>query len=193
MKLKQIFILLVVCICTLTVGSQNKIFAQTVTLLSPIANNHDFRHSFFDFEYGKHGTQKKWDLLYGNMQIGEDFDWLSASTATDNRSLIRDLGELNWNDKYEVPVIEPLPKLEEGKLRSITIDSSGDTGKAWAKSNGIFVKAVVGHLYVMHVKDSDSDFYVLFRVESIERVESCTISWKSTDAPEKISSDKARA
>jgi len=192
MKLKQIYILLVVCICTLSVASQNKISAQTVTLHAPLANNHNFSRSFFDFERGERGTKDKWDLLYGSMRIGEDFDWFSASQATDNRSLIRDLGELNWNDTYGVPVIEPLPKLEEGKSRGFTVDSSGDTGKAWAKSNGIFVKAVVGHLYVMHVKDSDSDFYVLFRVESIERGESCTISWKLTDAPDKLSSGKDR-
>ena len=178
MNLKQIYVLLVICICAITVASQNNTFAQTVTLYSPIANKHDFSRSFFDFERGERGTQNKHDLFYGGMRIGEDYDWFSASQATDNRSLIRDLGELNWNDTYEVPVIEPLPKLEEGKTRSFTVDSSGNTGKAWAKGNGIFVKAVVGHLYAMHVKDSDSDFYVLFRVESIERGESCTISWQ---------------
>ena len=185
MKLKQIYILLLVCICVATATGQNKSSSQIVTLYAPLANNHDFSRSFFDFEYGKRGTQKKWDLLYGNMQIGEDFDWLSASTAKDNRSLIRDLGELNWYDNYEVPVIEPLPKLKEGQNRSITVDSSGDNGKAWAKSNGIFVKAVVGHLYAMHVKDSDSDFYVLFRVENIERGKTCTISWQLAPTPEK--------
>ncbi len=193
MKLKQIYVLLIICICIVNAAGQNNSSLQTVTLYAPLANNHDFSRAFFDFERDKRGTQSKHDLFYGSMRIGEDYDWFSASQATDNRSLIRDLGELNWNDTFEVPVIEPLPKLEKGKRRSFTVDSSGDTGKAWAKSNGIFVKAVVGHLYVMHAKDSDSDFYVLFRVESIERGESCTISWKLTDASEKQSSGKDRA
>ncbi len=185
MKLKQFYILLVVFICVVTIAGQSNTSSQTATLHSPLANNHDSSRAFFDFERGERGTRKKHNLFYGGMRIGEDYDWFSASQATDNRSLIRDLGELKWNDAYEVSVIEPLPKLEEGKTRSFTVDSSGDTGKAWAKSNGIFVKAVVGHLYVMHVKDSDSDFYVLFRVESIERGESCTISWKLIALPEK--------
>ncbi len=185
MKLKQIYILFLVCICAITAAGQNNSSSQTIALYAPLANNHDFSRSFFDFERGERGTKDKWDLLYGNMRIGEDFDWLSASTAKDNRSLIRDLGELNWYDTYEVPVIEPLPELKEGQNRNITVDSSGDTGKAWAKSNGIFVKAVVGHLYAMHVKDSNSDFYVLFRVESIERGKSCTISWQVSATPEK--------
>jgi hypothetical protein len=91
---------------------------------------------------------------------------------------------LNWFDDYKIPVIVPLPKLEDGKKRNITVDSSGDTGKAWARENGIFVKAVVGHLYVMHVKDNDSDIYVMFRVESIERGDNCTISWHIVTSPE---------
>ncbi len=98
--------------------------------------------------------------------------------------MIRDLGALNWFDTYKIPVIVPLPKLEEGKERNITVDSSGDTGKAWAKKNGIFVKAVIGHMYVMHVKDSASDFYLMFRVESIERGDNYTISWQLVPSPE---------
>ncbi len=193
MKLKPIYLLMVVFICTVAIAGQNKTSPQTVSLYSPLSLKYDDTRAWFDFERGERTKKPKWDLEYGCLRIGEDYDWFSASQATDNRSLIRDLGELNWNDAYEVPVIEPLPKLEEGKTRSITVDSSGDTGKAWAKSNGIFVKAIVGHLYAMHVKDTDSDFYVLFRVESIERGENCTISWKLTDAPEKSLLAKDRA
>lgn len=193
MKLKPIYVLLAVFICAVASAGQNKTSLQSVSLYSPLSLKYDDTRAWFDFERGERTKEPKWDLEYGCLRIGEDYDWFSASQATDNRSLIRDLGELNWNDDYEVPVIEPLPNLEEGKTRSITVDSSGDTGKAWAKSNGIFVKAIVGHLYAMHVKDTDSDFYVLFRVESIARGESCTIFWRLTDAPEKSILTKDRA
>ena len=47
----------------------------------------------------------------------------------------------------------------------------------------MFVKAVVGHMYVMRVVNETDDFYVLFRVEQIERGSSCTISWMHVPAP----------
>ncbi len=185
MKLRPIYVLLVVFICSVAIAGQNKTSLQTVSLYSPLSSKYDDTRAWFDFERGERTSKPTADLEYGCLRIGEDYDWFGVSQAKENRSLIRDLGELNWSDDYEVPVIEPLPKLEDGKTPRIIIDSSGDTGKAWAKSNGMFVKAIVGHLYAMHVKDTDSDFYVLFRVESIERGENCTISWKLADAPEK--------
>jgi hypothetical protein len=42
----------------------------------------------------------------------------------------------------------------------------------------LFVKAIVGHVYVIHVVDASRDFYALFRVEALLRGDSCTISWK---------------
>lgn len=47
-----------------------------------------------------------------------------------------------------------------------------------------FVKAIVGHMYVIHVVDDLRDFYALFRVEAIERGDNCTISWQLIPAPE---------
>jgi hypothetical protein len=47
----------------------------------------------------------------------------------------------------------------------------------------MFVKAVAGHMYVIHVVDEARDFYVLFRVDSIERGDSCTISWRLIPSP----------
>ncbi len=51
------------------------------------------------------------------------------------------------------------------------------------KIDPVYVKAMVGHLYVIHVVDEASDFYALFRVESLERGDHCTISWKLIPAP----------
>jgi hypothetical protein len=182
-KIKQLCSLLVIPICFVIAVGKGKPSQQTITLYSQIKYK-SLSRSSFSFERAGRGTQKDWDLLYGSMHIGDDLDWFSASTAKDNRSLIRDMGELNWSDLYKVPVITPLPKLEEGKERNIVVDSSGDTGKAWAEKNGIFVKAVAGHMYAIHIKDTDSDFYVVFRVESIERGDNCSISWQIVVSPE---------
>lgn len=184
MRVMHLWSLFLITISCVVVIGGSKSSQQTATLYAPLKYNHDFSRATFSFELGSRGTKEHWDLLYGNLYVGDDLDWLSASTAKDNRSLIRDLGALGWGDSYEVPAITPLPKLEEGKERNITVDSSGDTGKAWAEKNGIFVKAVEGHMYAMHVKDTDSDFYVIFRVESIERGDNCTITWQMVPSPE---------
>lgn len=46
-----------------------------------------------------------------------------------------------------------------------------------------FEKAVLGNMYVMRVVDGKNDFYVLFRVDELERGRHCKISWKKIDAP----------
>jgi hypothetical protein len=51
------------------------------------------------------------------------------------------------------------------------------------KVDPMFVKAIVGHMYVIHVVDETRDFYVLFRVESLERGDNCTISWRRIEPP----------
>ena len=42
----------------------------------------------------------------------------------------------------------------------------------------LFVKAIVGHVYVIHVVDELRDFYALFRVESLQEGDRCTLSLK---------------
>ncbi len=125
------------------------------------------------------------DLRYGNLYAGDELDWLQSASAQGDRSLIRDLGVYSWTDRFNVPVVEPLPKLKPGEQREISVDVSG----AGADSDGkpkvdpIFMKAIVGHLYVIRVVDETRDFYALFRVDALERGDSCTISWKLIPEP----------
>jgi hypothetical protein len=51
------------------------------------------------------------------------------------------------------------------------------------KIDPIFVKAVVGHMYVARIVDETNDFYALFRVEAIERGDSVLVSWKIIEPP----------
>ncbi len=46
-----------------------------------------------------------------------------------------------------------------------------------------YEKALVGNMYVMRVVDENNDFYVLFRVDELERGKRCKISWKRIEAP----------
>jgi hypothetical protein len=188
---------------------------DTVTLYSPLKYNHDQGRAFFDFQKGQLAKRgAPWDLAYGLLRAGEDFDWFQSSGAFGNRSVIKDLGQLNWTDYFVVPVIEPLAKLKPGEQRSVTIDVSGADGADGApgapgadadgvvrqrptaaphnrppkhdgtpKIDPIFVKAIVGHLYAVHVVNDTRDYYVLFRVEALTRGDNCTISWRLAPAP----------
>jgi hypothetical protein len=57
------------------------------------------------------------------------------------------------------------------------------------KSNGEIrtspnmLRAVLKHIYVIHVVDDTRDFYALFRVDALERGDNCTISWKLIPPP----------
>ena len=53
------------------------------------------------------------------------------------------------------------------------------------KIDPLFVKAIAGHVYVIHVVDDSRDFYALFRVDALERGDYCTISWKLISDPQK--------
>lgn len=165
---------------------------QTVTMYAPYdkeRTTYSESKAWFSFEFGVRGnadkqiTADKWDLGYGFLSI-DGQDWFTVSLGNDDRSVIKDLGELNWLDSFKVPALTPLPALENGQTRNITVDASASTRKAWAKTNGVFAKAIVNHIYLVRIKRSDTDFYAMFRLESIEQQDNCTISWRLIPPPE---------
>lgn len=131
-----------------------------------VTNGQDnFVDSVFSFEHGVNGaeavplTRNDWDIQFGN---NPSLDAFTVTMVVDDRSRIQDMGALNWGDAFQVPVISahPVPTTEPP------------------------VNAVVGHMYVVHTKDSNTDLYALFRVEVLEPGKSVTISWKSVQSPE---------
>jgi hypothetical protein len=51
------------------------------------------------------------------------------------------------------------------------------------KIDPMFVKGVVGHIYVVHVVNDSQDYYALFRVDELVRGDRVVVSWKLIDAP----------
>ncbi|HMH43304.1 MAG TPA: hypothetical protein VK557_07475 [Pyrinomonadaceae bacterium] len=101
---------------------------MTVTLYSPethkLANaprlpsgreRPDASRMYFSFTSGKLATSRSWDLSYGT--IGGWF--VVGFGIDDDRSTIKDLGELGWNDKFNVPALSPLTELRPGEARYI--------------------------------------------------------------------------
>jgi len=199
----------------------------TATLYSPKKNRGQNRYYCLDFKAGASSkTSDPCDLRYGYLYAGEDWDWFQSSMDRESRGLIQDLGPLNWDSQFEVPVVIPRRKLLPGEQRTVSVDTSGADGADGApgkpgapgqpgadgdgvvraktpeptpeiapvapvkkkndgtpKIDSIFVKAIVGHIYVAHIVNDKEDFYALFRVNGIERGSFCVVSWKLIEAP----------
>ena len=126
----------------------------------------NFADAVYSFELGMNGelsvpfTLNDWDVLFGNRL---DRDTFMVTLAGGDRSRIQDLGALNWSDNFQVPVLTPHPP---------------PTGTEPD------VDAIVGHMYVVHTKDRETDLYFLFRVEALEPLTSVTITWKAVRSPD---------
>lgn len=139
---------------------------QTVTLLKRTTVNgvDNYTQAAFSFKYGVNGdsalklTRNNWDLLFGNSPLADAFD---VTMVTDDCSRIKDLGALKWSNAIDVPA---LPAYAQ-PMREPS------------------VKAIVGHMYLVHTKDRDEDHYALFRVETLQPGKSVTISWKLVSVP----------
>jgi hypothetical protein len=118
----------------------------------------------FSFEFGMNGvgavslTRNDWDIVFGSSPNRDTF---AVTMVTDDCSRIRDLGVLNWGDAFQIPAIPAYPV---------------PTGEP-------AVDAIVGHMYVVHTKDTQTDLYFLFRVEALAPLTSVTISWKAVQRP----------
>ncbi len=160
---------------------------QTVTLLSDVRHEpKDYGKSIFDFALGVRGDEEPADkrftsdLRYGGISENGNDHWFDVQMCGSSRKKLKDLGELEWADVYYVPILfaSPAPhcegvgwRFENGKLAEISPE-------------GVNVRAVAGHMYVLRVKDEESDFYVMFRVESLEPEGECKISWKRVPSPD---------
>jgi hypothetical protein len=188
MMMKYLCLSILLVCCFAKAEEANQSIEQTFTLYPPddsVTHKYDEIRACFSFKRGAIRTsmQEDWDLGYSFLKIS-DQDYLQVSAGNEQRSVMKDLGKHTWADSFKVPFLRPLPEVEEGQQRVIGVDSSADTHKQWAATNGIFAKAVAGHIYAAHIKTSSADFYVLFRIEELEQGKECTISWKVVAEPE---------
>jgi len=126
----------------------------------------NYVYAAYSFKFGGNGPdvqrlcRNNWDLLFGNSPTPDAFD---VTMVTDDRSRIKDLGRWNWSDKFDVPRLSAYEEPESEPS----------------------AKAVVGHMYLVHTRDTDYNHYVLFRVERLVSEESVEISWKLIDPPQR--------
>lgn len=162
---------------------------QRVTLYSYFKYR-DWSRAYFSFERGVRGAPSNkdesdsFDVLYGNLRVGNDADWFTVYWQSHHRSRILDLGEKQWAQLRQLPafpISRPQP-LDPDKALPGTVDASAGTKKVAPYDQ--FVRIRSGHIYLLHVKSKRKNFYVLFRVEDLVPGDSCTFSWKRIPPPE---------
>jgi hypothetical protein len=116
-------------------------------------------------------------LTYGNLSIDQDPDYfVLLFGGDDNLSRIKDLGEKQWKDVTTTPNFPLARHLNGPRIPNNhePIESSSD---------GRITKVVAGHLYLVHFKDEQEEFYAMFRVDSLAPSNRCTISWQVVPPP----------
>lgn len=142
----------------------NKLKTGTLKKRTKKNGTDNFAYATYSFKFGGNGPQiqklcrNNWELLFGNSPDQDSFD---VTMVTDDRSRIRDLGAHNWDDRFDIP---NLPAYETPQREPS-------------------VKAIEGHIYLVHAKDTDTDLYALFRVEQLVPGKSVNITWKLIPAP----------
>jgi len=158
---------------------------QEVTLISRLGHKEvGLGKSAFNFEHGLRSDSEQFthnhvDLLYGSWSISGNSDWFCVSSGGENPSKIKDLGALEWSDLERVPVLLATPPTSTGIRTPLAGESYEDSTEQRV------AKAIAGHLYIVHMKDTESDIYAMFRVERLNPSDNCVITWKLVASPEK--------
>ena len=127
----------------------------------------NYAYATYSFKFAGNGPEiqnlclNDWDLLFGN---GPSQDTFEVSMIVDDRSRIKDLGRHSWGDRLKIPTLSAYEEPEREPA----------------------VKAIEGHVYMVHSRDTDTDLYVLFRVEKHVPGESVEITWKLIPPPNRL-------
>jgi hypothetical protein len=185
---------------------------QRVTLYGPLARGHDASRALFSFKTGAYGRgwdlnygslyvseEHDWfqvSTLPGARTAFRDlgaFDWADSFKVP----VVEPFPKLKEGEQRTVKIDASGADGEDGAPGADAADWDGvvrpkprpvppprrPKNDGVPKVDPVFVKAQVGHMYVIRVVDGDEDFYVLFRVESLVRGDNCTITWKRVPAP----------
>ncbi len=117
----------------------------------------------------------RYDIRYGGLTLNGSNDWLEIVNLRGQQSVIKDLGAMTWDEVTRVPHVPASPEPYTGVVRYAR-------GGIAAPEN-VVVRAVAGHMYVLHVKDRGTDYYVMFRVEALDPAGECRLSWKRVPSP----------
>ena len=124
----------------------------------------NYIYATFSFKFGGNGPEvqklcrNNWDILFGNSVLDDGID---VTMVVDDRSRIKDLGRYKWEHQFNVPRLSAFEEPDRQEA----------------------VKAILGHIYLIHVRDRDNNHYALFRIDRLISDESIEISWKLISPP----------
>jgi hypothetical protein len=161
---------------------------QEMTLYNRIGHHEaTYGKSAFNFKHGMRSDHEKWakvtrnypDLIYGSLSINRNSDWFHASAGSSSPNKIKDLGSLEWADVDQVPALPATLPSSSG----ITVRPNGESMEESSEQR--VTRAIAGHIYLVHSKYEDNDYYAMFRVDALVPGDNCTITWKLIPSPEK--------
>ncbi|HEX8502576.1 MAG TPA: hypothetical protein VF659_18485 [Pyrinomonadaceae bacterium] len=117
---------------------------------------------------------ERFDIHFGGLTFNGDSNWLQIPNRAGTRSVLKDLGALDWAELKSLPVLEPSPAPHTG---GVTFRARG-----FHPADAV-VRAVPGHVYVLRVKDGKADYHAVFRIESITPNGECSLTWKRARSP----------
>ena len=120
----------------------------------------DYDKATYSFEYalrddpGRTITHNDWDIEFGN-----GADTFQVTMVTDDRSRIADLGPQTWAqlDRLELPRLAPHANADEREPD---------------------MPVVVGHAYLVHTVDRDTDLTAVLRVEELVPGDRVRFTWR---------------
>jgi hypothetical protein len=141
---------------------------RTGTLLKRSKTNgvDNYPYAAYSFKCAGNGPEiqklchNRWEILFGNSPTPDSFD---VTMVVDDRSRILDLGKHTWAETFAVPTLSAYEEPEREPS----------------------VKALGGHIYLVHARNTDTDLYALFRVEKLLPEERVDITWKVIPKPQK--------
>lgn len=133
-SMKRVFVLALFVGLSLAAHAQNapprsaaEAGPRTTTLYAPNKYQHDLSRASLSFRTGEVGDGG--NLYYGTLYVGEEHDWFQVSAGKEDRTAFRDLGAHGWDDAFDIPAVEPFPKLKPGEQRVVKVDASGADGE----------------------------------------------------------------
>ena len=109
---------------------------------------------------------------------GADGKGASSARSYEGLSALPSGGSTNPDACCDTPV--SIGTVDRASIR----EASRQKGRpAGIQTSPDMLRAILGHMYVLHVVDDRRDFYALFRVEALQRGSNCTISWKMIPPP----------
>lgn len=180
------FVLPIMLLCVAAgVRAQNNNLHEA-TLFSRLGHHEDgYGRSAYNFyararsDNWPRSVKNRAHLLYGSISMNHDSDWFSVSMGGPNRTRIEDLGAKQWTEVSDTPYVTVAPRSSEG-IRAPRPDESYEKS-----SEGRVTRVVLGHLYVIHIKYDNEDYYVMLRVDELVPSDRCTISWRVVPPPKR--------